>query len=89
MELEEQLKGMMASAQASRVVRQESRRNEMRYADFEGVVSAIWKGIGPKGAGLVEYKGKTYTVINEGTTMAPKGRRCSLEYRNGVYVAWW
>ncbi len=89
MSLEEQYSKLIKSAQATRIVRMDSRRNEMRYADFEGVVQGVWMGVGKKGAGIVEYKKKRYTVVNEGTTSIPKGRKVSMEYRNGVYVAYW
>ena len=80
---------MQQHAQATRTVRLEARRDEMRYADFDGVVQGTWLGIGKRGAGKVSYKKKEYTVVNMGSTSIPKGRKVSMEYRNGVYVAYW
>ena len=80
----------MKLAAANQVVSKEKRQNmEVAPADFEGVAQGTWKGITPKGAGRVEYKGKEYKTRVQGSKTIPSGSKVSLEFRKGYYVSFW
>lgn len=77
-------------ARAQRLVAQEAELEGTVYsADFEGTVTGAWVGISEQGAGLVQYKGKTYTTVRLGRTSLFAGSRVQLSYIDGTYYSNW
>ena len=58
-------------------------------ADFDGSVAGFWVEIDSTGLAVVEYKGKKYKAIRQGSTSLPAGSLVKLTYSNGVYFADW
>ena len=85
------LLGQLTSlAMAERVVALQDRAEEVKKkGDFEGSVSGNWKGIDTSGAGLVQYKGKTYKTKRLGFTSLFKNSKVQLSYIDGIYYSSW
>lgn len=90
MNLDPQVAFLMQLGAANQEVAQEKRNNmEVSQADFLGVAQANWKKMSDDGAGIVEYKGKVYYTMPQGTKSIPEGTKVSLEYRKGFYITYW
>lgn len=77
-------------ARAQRLVAQEAELSGTVYSsDFEGTVTGTWEGIDPSGAGLVNYKGKTYKSVRLGLTSLFAGSKVQLSYVKGTYFSNW
>ena len=64
-------------------------RDRFGVGEFTGSVVGFWAGYDRDGAGLVDYLGKRYRAVPEGSKSIFAGTKVQLSYANGVYVASW
>lgn len=84
------LSDLLAIADAERLATLERRlKGDNDSVDFKGSVAATWVKLAESGLGVVEYKGKKYSCIRQGSTSLFPGAIVKLTYANGVYFASW
>lgn len=74
-------------ADSERYVALSRRMSQSISGDFEGSVTASWKGLDGNGGGIVEYDNKEYVTDPIGFTSLPRGARVELSHANGVYYS--